>query len=124
MVNNVSWKWQDEENHIMYVRYKPGWTWTEHHNIVDETLKVRNHDVFTYIIVDMTDANSPKGSSTPHQRDVGQSVLMIIVTNSLLVRMIAQMVNRIRREEHLYAITKTLEEANQVIQEHRQKITS
>ena len=121
MTEHITWHWQDEANRIIYIKYKPGWTWAEHHIILEETLTVREtySEDFMYVIIDMIDAIFPKGTHLNSQhRDVGQSALMVFVTNNALVRTLADVGTKIRRVEHLYRFAKTLEEANDIVQQH------
>ena len=121
MTEHITWHWQDEENNILYIKYKSGWTWTEHHTVINEMMELggAESEDFIYVIIDMIDASFPRGTPVNSQRrDVGEDRLMIMLTNNVFVRTIGRMGIKVLRDEHLYRFVNTVEEANEIVQNH------
>ncbi len=120
----VQSQWLDADSTVLLVEYFPGWTWDDHHIVITKTLGERQPGKFIYVMADLSKGTFPtKGSAVAQHRDVGDNVLIIIITNNTFVKMISDIGIKMRKEEHLYRVVKTRAEAERVIAEHRSKVS-
>lgn len=123
----VSVEWIDDEQTIIALIFEGKWTLEELYPALSEMYKqIGEHQHTVDSIVDMTHASSLPSNvlsirgTIQRNKPINQGASAIVGANAL-VRSIANIINRVVKEESDYIFTDTVEQACKVIVEQRQR---
>lgn len=126
---SITMRWHNEEQRILYMIYEGRWTWGQYYETAEaakqEIRMASPHRVD--IIALMTGSFVPSGSSQMHGESVVKNAepnmgLIVIVSTSYLVNMLMSVSAKVNKEmREKYRSTRSIEEAESIIAESRQK---
>ncbi|NJR12609.1 hypothetical protein HC776_01620 [bacterium] len=110
--------WYTSDETAFYIRYAVGWTWAQHHQVVDTILQMTQAKGlnFSLCLFDLRGTTIPFDSPTGgHYRDPRHESFVIIVMDHVFSRTIVQLLIRARGHQHLVQIVNTLEEGEALL---------
>ena len=118
-------EWHNAEQTIIYVKFLIGWQWSDLHDAVKEVhalIETVEHEV--YVIADMLDTRTLPDNATAHFGSLSIKLhsrmkLLIDVTDSMFVRIMTSMFQKLQPTGKNVVIANSLEEAFSIIEKDR-----